>query len=335
MLSYDNKRFVEKYDLKIDFGIPNTMNAEGLIFLAALAKTVPENGQIVEAGSFFGSTAYVFAKNAPTATIYCVDPWEHEPWMSKWLGANQPKPPNLSIDAFKAYTHGLENIIPIQGYSPDAYTRPYKIDLFFEDSTHTEPVFSQNMKHFGELIKSGGILCGDDFGTAFPDVRDGVLRTHKEWGRPMAGVRGTVWAFSKAGKSPLGAQLASFFEEFFDMIISLEEGDDAHTTGFGFAIKKLETAVTKIEHPPEIEFVLRHNGKEIAASDNGTLKLPAGTTIDEVSSVTRDRSKSVIIDFIVRTNDGEPAWSKRTSPDGSRCDQPGVLTNLKACFRVV
>ncbi len=334
MLKYESKRFVEKYGLDINFDIPNTMNVDGLIFLAALAKTFPENGTVVEAGSLYGSTAYVFAKNAPSNTVYCIDPWKHEPWMTKWMGDGTPKAPYLSPEAFKAYVYGLDNIVPIHGYSPDAYTREGEIDVFFEDSTHSDPVFTQNMNRFCPLIKPGGLLCGDDFGDAFPDVKKGALRVHDDWGLPPSSVRGSVWAFCKSGGPTLGERLGNVFEEFFDMSLSLETGETVGTAGFGFAVKEVSTGVTQITHPDAFDFVLRLGGKDVAASDHGVVTLAADTLIDEIVYEPRYKNLTPIADFTLRGADGTRVWSKRTGQHASSTNEPGVLTNLRACFRV-
>lgn len=333
-LPYELDRFVTKYGIKIDTDIPNTMSADGLVFMGMIAKTLPEGAVIAEAGALYGASSYALAANAPQATVYSIDPWQHEDWMDKWVRIQYPFPPKLSVHAFRSYTHELENIVPVQGFAPDALEFDGEIDMFFEDATHTEPVFSMNMDRFMAQLKPGGVLCGDDFGNAFPEVRDGVLREYNKWERPSSGVRGLVWAFAKPGGTALHDRLADTFEEIFASRLEFASGETADTTGFAFAIKVQSDIVTRITHPDTFELELLLDGKAVARSQNGVLDIPPGTMLDEVAAHSNPGMPPVVLDFVVWKGD-EAEWSRRSSPMGGTVNAPGELSNLKASYRVV
>src|SRR6202035_1663216 len=70
-------------DVDVDLSIPGQMAPAELDRLASLARGVPPNGCIVEVGSLFGPSSRTLAKNALTSvTVYCIDSWVREPWMS-------------------------------------------------------------------------------------------------------------------------------------------------------------------------------------------------------------------------------------------------------------
>ncbi len=334
-LGYELNRFAQKYDIKIDTSIPNTMSPDGLVFMGMIAKTLPEGAVIAEAGALYGASSYVLAANAPQATLYSIDPWQHEAWMDKWVRVQAPFPPKLSLHAYRAYTHELDNIVPVQGYAPDALDYDGPLDMFFEDATHSEPVFSLNMQRFMKQLKPGGVLCGDDFGNAFPQVRDGALRELDAWERPSCGVRGLVWAFAKPGDTALNERLCAAYEEIFPIEMIHETGQISQTTGFAFAIKLEADLITKLTHPAEFTLELRRAGKAVAQSENGVLMVPEGELIDEIIAHNQPDVPPLVLDFIVFHKGTSAEWSTRTSRNGASVKSPGSLSNLRACYRVV
>lgn len=188
---------------KLNLAIPNTMSREGLEFLAEIARRLPKDAVVVEAGSLYGATAWGFSKNAPSgAKVFAIDPWQHESWMDA-LDEKFPGCPPLSPDAFRHYTSDCDNVIPVIGYSPNALMHVNDLDLFFEDATHTNPVFSQNIQHFSTVLKPGGVLCGDDYGPMWPDIVQGVIKQSALWKTPFV-VRGRVWAMIKPDPEKVG-----------------------------------------------------------------------------------------------------------------------------------
>jgi predicted O-methyltransferase YrrM len=183
-------------DLRFNEAIPNTMARSALYFLAALTRALPPGCRIVEAGSLYGCTSWVLSQNAPAgASVICIDPFEHIDWMDS-VRERYPDCPPVSREAFQRFTADCGNITIVQGPSPAAYTDPTPVDLFFEDATHKNPVVADNLEHFARLLKPGGILCGDDFSTSFPDVIAEVVKLQAEWRTPLL-VRDRVWAMTK------------------------------------------------------------------------------------------------------------------------------------------
>lgn len=182
----------------INRDIPKTMTDEGLKYLAMMAKTIPENGVIVEIGPLYGSSTWVLAMNShPSVRVFSIDTWERAPWIEKF----EKKHPGIvpfSKDAFLHYTKDCKNVIPIQGWSPDVVKDTWsdKIDLFFDDASHGNPCFINNLNFFVPHVKPGGIVCGDDYARGWPDIVKEVDILAYKW-KTTPEVRGRVWAMMR------------------------------------------------------------------------------------------------------------------------------------------
>ena len=122
------------------------MTSDGLEYLGRIARSVPENGVIVEVGPLFGSSTWVLAKNAhPSVQVYSIDTWEPAPWIDK-VEAKYRNCKPFSKEAFLHYTKDCPNVTAIQGWSPDIVKDwDLPIDVFFDDATHGDPGFTENM----------------------------------------------------------------------------------------------------------------------------------------------------------------------------------------------
>ncbi len=186
-------------DIRINTSIPHTMTQEGLRFLGELARHVPENGVIVEVGPLFGSSTWVLAKNAhPSVTVYSIDTWEPAEWIDKVVAKKFPKARKFSREAFEYYVRDCPNVKPVQGWSPDvvADTWDRKIDLFFDDASHGNPGFINNLEFFEPFVKPGCVMCGDDYASGCPDIITETNRLARRWNQRI-NVIGRVWALRK------------------------------------------------------------------------------------------------------------------------------------------
>jgi hypothetical protein len=165
-------------DIVINLKIPGQISIKELERLGRLAQRVPPNGCIVEVGSLFGLSSWTLAKNAhPTVTVFCIDPWIREPWMSE---LERREGQLVSLDSFKANVADAPNIVPLPGYSPrDFMGWRRNVDLLFEDSVHNNPVLHDNLEFWTSVVRTGGVLCGHDYCDAWPDVKIEVDRLAK------------------------------------------------------------------------------------------------------------------------------------------------------------
>lgn len=163
--------------------------------IAEVAAAVPAGGTIVEVGSLYGLSSWIWAKNAPSARIVCIDVWKHKPWVNRVrdeFGA-----PDLSLDAFLHNVRDCPNIQAIRGFSPDcAKDWIDEIDVYFDDATHVNPGLRNNIDFWSQHIRPGGIACGHDYSSRWPDVIHESERLAAVWCTSVS-VRGAVWFVTK------------------------------------------------------------------------------------------------------------------------------------------
>jgi len=182
---------MEINQMRINTRIPGQMTEEELASLARLAATVPTGGRILELGSLFGLSSWTWAQNASTSvTVYCVDPWQRAPWIE---ALERKFNVTFGLETFQRHTADCPNIVALPGYSPmDLGDWNLPLDIYFDDSVHTNPIFRQNLRFWLRHVKPGGILCGHDYGPAFPDIVAEVQELAGELGTSPE-VVGTFW----------------------------------------------------------------------------------------------------------------------------------------------
>ena len=214
-------------DIRINHDIPRTMTLDGLEYLGRMASTVPEGGTIVEIGPLYGSSTWVLSKNAhPSVKIVSIDTWEPQPWIPKRLPDALP----FGIEAFKEYTKDCENVTAIQGWSPAVVSDwDEPIHMFFDDATHGDPGFSENVNFFRKFIVDDGIICGDDFAAGWPDIIRVVYALADKW-NTQAEVSGRVWSMINNGGSERTKRVADLVGDWtpHDITVETRSQDGGH-----------------------------------------------------------------------------------------------------------
>jgi hypothetical protein len=172
------------YDTTID----GHMNESELRCIERWASAVPENGVIVEVGSLYGRSAIAWAKSCdPSVNVYCVDAF-----FDPTTGAD-------FYPQFQENTKDIPNIIPVPNLCPwFPYSRyvDRAADIFFIDAAHKNPNDWEIIQFALKNLKSGGLLCGHDYISMFPDVKLNVNRLEEMLGKQATFYSGTsLWSF--------------------------------------------------------------------------------------------------------------------------------------------
>jgi hypothetical protein len=164
------------------YSVPGLSSEKDLDILYEWARTVPENGVIVELGSFFGRSAVAFAEGAYSSVkINCIDyfeDWKHSnnllwshPVGDFWqIGKMYSKE-----QEFLKNTKDYPNITLLKLKDGQVVWRDYpytgaQIDLLFIDAAHTNPTDIKNIFYFKDFMKKDALICGHDYTSRFPDV---------------------------------------------------------------------------------------------------------------------------------------------------------------------
>ena len=99
----------------------------------------------------------------------------------------------FGLDTFHRHTADCVNIVALPGYSPTDLTDwNLPLDIYFDDSVHTNPVFRQNLEFWLQHVKPNGILCGHDHSSQFPDIVNEVTALAQRIGASVE-VVGAIW----------------------------------------------------------------------------------------------------------------------------------------------
>jgi predicted O-methyltransferase YrrM len=164
----------------------STSHEQALLY--QLSHDLPENGIVVEIGSWIGHSTCLLGVGlrGPKARLYAIDAFcaltENEKekkfylqFMSKRFKGNPTQ--RDVFDENMARYHLQEKVVPIAYPSGQAAEKlglpPRSVDLLFIDGGHTLDVVRRDIALYLPFVKPGGIVCFHDFGGA-PDVTQAV-----------------------------------------------------------------------------------------------------------------------------------------------------------------
>jgi hypothetical protein len=187
------------------YGVPGFTNRKELDIIYEWAKTVPENGTIVEIGSLFGRTAVAFAEGAhPSVNIYAIDffdgTWDNLYANSKTdpIGFWEKGKLYNKGDEFKKFTTEHKNIIPLTlGNDEQVYEYNLEpIDVLFIDASHTNPNDLDNILYFKKFLKKNSLICGHDYNKLmYPDIVQNVQLLEETYNTTAIFYKGSsMWA---------------------------------------------------------------------------------------------------------------------------------------------
>lgn len=187
------------------YSIPGATTDRELDVIYEWARTLHENGVIVELGSLFGRTAMAFVEGShPSTKIYCIDYFDtfvntstkmnEAPGGEFWnIGQTYDKEAE-----FTKNMQGCSNVIPLKLEAEHNKVYPYEgelIDILFLDCAHRNPDDLMNIMYYKKFLKPGGLICGHDYNEGFPDVITNVRVLEKMYGtKAMLYKHGNLWA---------------------------------------------------------------------------------------------------------------------------------------------
>jgi predicted O-methyltransferase YrrM len=183
--------------------IPGFMSVRDLEVLEHLAQRVPENGIIVEVGSFMGRSSWALAKSCDkTVNVICVDAWPPYTFNNedlKKLSAYQ-EGMEFDISHFRKNISDCPNIEVMEGCSTEIpWEKERLIDLIFIDGDHESPGVNNDLECWFERLKPDGIFSGHDFNVGvFPDVCKAVIEKSEKENLPFKLFeKSAIWVIEK------------------------------------------------------------------------------------------------------------------------------------------
>ena len=165
---------------------------------------IPDDGKIVEIGSFLGRSTHYLATslmnaNKENVKIYCVDTFEGS---SEHVNLKLPKDFFSIFKENLKFFIGREMVIPCQGRSDseDILNKfeDRSIDYIMVDGAHEHEPVLDDIENWWPKLKSDGVMLGDDFDleSVSEAVRQMMTKLNTE-GFSVNGSREQTWFTSK------------------------------------------------------------------------------------------------------------------------------------------
>ena len=167
---------------------------------------IPDDGKIVEIGSFLGRSTHYLATSLMNANkeqvkIYCVDTFE---------GSSEHSPLKLPKDFLHLFKENLkffigrEMVIPCQGRSDDKNLinkfEDESIDYIMVDGAHEHEAVMEDISYWWPKLKPNGVMFGDDY--FLESVKTAVKKTLHSVNAPSLTVSASqeqTWFSAKDG----------------------------------------------------------------------------------------------------------------------------------------
>lgn len=156
---------------------------EQLIYLMKAIRALPDCAIAVEIGVWQGRSALSMAESCrgTRKKVYAVDPWLDDSQSPQSLREVSTSNVLSFQEAYLAFLTNLQHFelqewcIPIRDTSLNVAKAWQNglIDLIFIDGSHEYDAVVADLEAWIPLIKTGGIICGDDW--SWPTVRSAVL----------------------------------------------------------------------------------------------------------------------------------------------------------------
>ena len=165
---------------------------------------IPDDGKIVEIGSFLGRSTHYLATslmnaNKENVKIYCVDTFEGS---SEHVNLKLPKDFFSIFKENLKFFIGREMVIPCQGRSDsEDILKKFEdrsIDYIMVDGAHEHEPVLDDIENWWPKLKSDGVMLGDDFDleSVSEAVRQMMTKLNTE-GFSVNGSREQTWFTSK------------------------------------------------------------------------------------------------------------------------------------------
>ncbi len=157
---------------------------EQKVVLRGLAKSSARQGMIaLEIGSWCGDSAVEIGHvvREYNGKLFCVDWWKGN--AETHLAEAAKRADIYSVFWSRIVKEGLDDVvIPVRGRSDDVakVLRPETFDMIYIDGDHRYSQAAKDISNYSNLVRNGGIFCGDDCEGRLDDFDRGFLDQAKE-----------------------------------------------------------------------------------------------------------------------------------------------------------
>lgn len=123
---------------------------------------IKENDICAEIGVWKGDFSSEILDHNPKV-LHLIDPWIHQDYKKMWYSIEQEKMDAIHDGVKLRFEHDsrvrIHRCLSTEVNFPKKY-----FDWVYIDGNHTYPMVLKDLEFYFPLMKSGGFLCGDDYG---------------------------------------------------------------------------------------------------------------------------------------------------------------------------
>ncbi len=146
-------------------------------------KKINKNDVCAEIGVWKGDFSEQILKHNPSE-LHLIDPWVHQDYKKMWYSIEQEKMDEIHNKVQEKFKNDSRVKIH-RKFSTDVKFPNAYFDWVYIDGDHTHPMVLKDLEFYFPLVKTGGFLCGDDYGWKSVDCRlgpkpavDQFVKTH-------------------------------------------------------------------------------------------------------------------------------------------------------------
>jgi hypothetical protein len=95
--------------------------------------------------------------------LHLIDPWLHQDYKGRWYSIPQPKMDEIYQSVSSRFTGDSRVVIHRKSSLDVVFPNGY-FDWVYIDGNHSYDAVVGDLEYYYPLVKSGGYLCGDDYG---------------------------------------------------------------------------------------------------------------------------------------------------------------------------
>ena len=123
---------------------------------------IKENNICAEIGVWKGDNASQILTKNPQK-LHLIDPWVHQDYDGRWYSIEQKKMDDIYNSVLNKFKNNNKVIIH-KCFSTDIKFPKQYFNWVYIDGNHSYENVLKDLKYYYPLIKTGGYLCGDDYG---------------------------------------------------------------------------------------------------------------------------------------------------------------------------
>jgi cephalosporin hydroxylase len=143
-------------------------------------KYIKEDDVCAEIGVWHGDFSKQILEIGKPSELHLIDPWETQDFRDRWYSVNQKTMDKIFNKVINTFSSESKVVIH-RNYSRKVDFSENYFDWIYIDANHSYKEVLKDLHYYLPLVKSGGFICGDDYGWKDKYCSDGPKRAVDEF----------------------------------------------------------------------------------------------------------------------------------------------------------